>query len=90
MGATVDAASKNGFTPLVFAAIKDDVASIKTLLAAGADPNRAVQSGARPLIIAMQYSTRRRRWRCSTAAPTSTCAIAAATRRCIWRRRPAI
>ena len=32
MGANVNAASKTGFTPLVFAAIKDDVASIKTLL----------------------------------------------------------
>ena len=40
MGANVNAASKTGFTPLVFAAIKNDVASIKTLLEAGANPER--------------------------------------------------
>jgi ankyrin repeat protein len=54
-GARVDAASKTGFTPLVFAVIKDDVASIRTLLHAGANPNVALLSGARPIIIAMQY-----------------------------------
>ena len=32
MGANVNAASKAGFTPLVFAVVKDDVASIETLL----------------------------------------------------------
>jgi len=55
MGANVDAASKAGFTPLVFAVIKDDVASIRTLLMAGANPNVALLSGARPIIVAMQY-----------------------------------
>jgi ankyrin repeat protein len=54
-GATIDAASKTGFTPLVFAVIKDDVASIGTLLHAGANPNVALLSGAKPIIIAMQY-----------------------------------
>src|SRR5207249_9540392 len=39
MGAKVNAASKAGFTPLLFAVTKGDVPSIKTLLAAGADPN---------------------------------------------------
>jgi len=55
MGANVNAATRTGFTPLVFAAIKDDVASIKTLLAAGANPDVALLSGAKPIIVAMQY-----------------------------------
>jgi ankyrin repeat protein len=55
MGANVNAASRTGFTPLVFAVIKDDLASIKTLLAAGANPDVALLSGAKPIIVAMQY-----------------------------------
>src|SRR5262245_41064044 len=55
LGAKVDAASKRGFTPLVFATIRNDVPTIETLLRAGANPNVAVQSGATPLIVAMQY-----------------------------------
>ena len=55
MGAKVDAASKKGFTPLVFAAIKDDVASVKTLVEAGANPNVSLVSGTKPIIVALQY-----------------------------------
>jgi ankyrin repeat protein len=55
MGANVDAASKAGFTPVVFAAIKGAVPAIRTLLEAGANPNVVLVSGAKPLIIAMQY-----------------------------------
>jgi ankyrin repeat protein len=55
MGARVNTASRNGYTPLVFAAIKDDTASIKALLTAGADPNVVLASGAKPIIVAMQY-----------------------------------
>jgi len=55
MGANVDAASGTGFTPLVFAAIRNDVASIKTLLDAGANPNVVLLSRANPIIVAMQY-----------------------------------
>ncbi len=55
LGAHVNAASRTGFTPLVFAAIKDDMASIKTLLAAGANPDVTLLSGAKPIIVAMQY-----------------------------------
>jgi ankyrin repeat protein len=55
MGANVNAASRTGFTPLVFAVIKDDLASIKTLLGAGANPNVALLSGATPIVVAMQY-----------------------------------
>ena len=51
----MDAASRNGFTPLVFAIVKGDVPSIETLLDAGANPNVTLQSGARPVIVAMQY-----------------------------------
>jgi uncharacterized protein len=58
IGAKVDAASKKGFTPLVFATIKDDVRTIQTLLRAGANPNVTVQSGATPIIVAMQYHHR--------------------------------
>jgi ankyrin repeat protein len=55
MGADVNAASRTGFTPLVFAAIKDDIASVKLLLEAGANPDVALLSGAKPIIVAMQY-----------------------------------
>lgn len=55
LGAQVDAASRKGFTPLVFATIKNDVPTIETLLRAGANPNAAVVSGATPIVVAMQY-----------------------------------
>ncbi len=55
MGANVNAASRTGFTPLVFATIKDDVASMTMLLKAGANPNVALPSGAKPMIVAIQY-----------------------------------
>jgi ankyrin repeat protein len=51
----VDAVSRTGFTPLVFATVKDDAASIQRLLAAGANPNVALRSGATPLVVALQY-----------------------------------
>ena len=41
-GANAKAATKSGFTPLIFAAIKDDAASVKRLLAAGANANDAI------------------------------------------------
>src|SRR5262249_11924901 len=37
------------------AVIKDDLPTIEALLRAGADPNVTVQSGATPVIVAMQY-----------------------------------
>ena len=46
-GANVKAASKIGFTPLVFAAVKDDAKSVAALLAAGADPNVALPAAPR-------------------------------------------
>jgi len=55
MGARVDAASKAGFTALVFATIKDADESMRILLAAGADPNVTLRSGAKPLVVALQY-----------------------------------
>src|SRR5258706_13262684 len=55
LGAKVDAGSGAGFTPLVFGTIRGDVASIKTLLHAGANPNVALLSGTKPIIVAMQY-----------------------------------
>ena len=55
MGANINAPSRTGFTPLVFATVKDDVAAMKTLLEAGADPNVGLRSGAKPIIVAMQY-----------------------------------
>jgi len=55
LGAKVDAASRTGFTPLVFAAIKNDVPSMHALLHAGANPNVSLRSGAKPLVVAMQY-----------------------------------
>ena len=41
-GANVNAASKKGFTPLIFATMKNDSASIRHLIKAGADPNYAL------------------------------------------------
>ena len=47
------AASKKGFTPLVFAALKDKAATVKVLLAAGADPNFALPDGTKVLFVAV-------------------------------------
>jgi ankyrin repeat protein len=55
IGGNVKAVSGGGFTPLVFAVVKNDVASIKTLLKAGADPNYTLASGAKPLTVALSY-----------------------------------
>ena len=41
-GANVNAASKSGFTALVFAALKNDARDVQHLLKAGADPNYAL------------------------------------------------
>jgi len=52
-GAKVDASAKSGFTPLMFAAQKNDVDSARILLRAGANPNQAQPGTAfTPLIIA--------------------------------------
>ena len=51
-GADVKAASKAGFTPLIFAALKNDLVSVKRLLAAGANPNDAIPDGTKVLTIA--------------------------------------
>jgi len=52
-GAKVDVAAKSGFTPLMFAAQKNDVDSARILLRAGANPNLAQPGTAfTPLIIA--------------------------------------
>ena len=90
MGANVNAASRTGFTPLVFATIKNDVASIEDAARGRRQSQRhrcrrAPSRSSSPCSIGI----RRRRWRCSRAAPTSTCGIAAAIRRCTWRRRSA-
>ena len=54
-GADVNAASKSGFTALVFAAIKNDAKSVKALLAAGADPNYALPDGTKALTAAASH-----------------------------------
>ena len=89
-GADVKAASKSGFTALVFAAIKNDAEIRRALLAAGADPNYALRDGITALNVAASYKSskaaaRPGRWRRrSRMSPT-----APATRRCIPRRRRA-
>jgi ankyrin repeat protein len=55
-GANVKAASKAGFTPLIFAAMKNDAPSVKRLLAAGANPNDAIPDGTKVLTIAASKS----------------------------------
>jgi ankyrin repeat protein len=56
-GANVKAASKAGFTPLIFAAIKNDSVSVKRLLGAGANPNDAIPDGTKVLTIAASKSS---------------------------------
>lgn len=56
-GAEVRAASKRGFTPLVFAAIKNDRQSAQELLDAGADPNDALPNGPTVLNVAASYGS---------------------------------
>jgi ankyrin repeat protein len=63
LGANVNAMSRAGFTPLVFAVIADDGGSTQALLTAGADPNYSLPSGGTPLIVALSYH--------STAAATA-------------------
>jgi len=41
-GANVNATTKSGFTPLTFAVMKNDAASVRRLIQAGADPNYAL------------------------------------------------
>src|ERR1700676_3210293 len=50
-GADVNAVSAGGFTPLLFAAIKNDVKSVTSLLTARADVNYGLPSGAKVLTV---------------------------------------
>jgi cytohesin len=52
LGADVKAASASGFTPLVFAAVKNDAKSVAALVRAGADPNYTLPSGNKTLVVA--------------------------------------
>jgi ankyrin repeat protein len=52
-GADVNAASKAGFTPLVFAALKNDAREVQRLLGAGANPNCALADGTKVLTLAV-------------------------------------
>jgi uncharacterized protein len=56
-GANVNAASKKGFTPLLFATMKNDSASIQHLIKAGADPNYALpdEDKTKMLVVAGAY-----------------------------------
>ncbi len=58
-GAKVNAATKSGFTPLAFAIMKNDAASVQCLLKAGADPNYALpdKDGAKMLTLAGSYKS---------------------------------
>jgi len=47
-GARVNAATKSGFTPLAFAVMKNDAASVKRIIQAGADPDYALPDHALP------------------------------------------
>ena len=51
-GADVGARSRNGFTPLLFAAREGDLASARRLVAAGADVGAAMPDGTSALIVA--------------------------------------
>jgi ankyrin repeat protein len=58
-GATVNAATQSGFTPLAFAIMKNDAASVQCLLRAGADPNYALpdKDGTKMLTMAGSYKS---------------------------------
>jgi len=56
-GANVNAATKSGFTPLLFAVVKNDVASVQLLLKAGADPNYTLPDKTRVLSVAATYKS---------------------------------
>jgi ankyrin repeat protein len=57
LGADVHAASKSGFTALVFAAARNDARSVRSLLKAGADPNYTLPSGTKALVVATSYNS---------------------------------
>ena len=54
-GADIKAASKSGWTALVFASVKNDAKSVQMLLAAGADPNYALPDAVKVLVIAASH-----------------------------------
>jgi len=58
-GANVNAATKNGFTALAFATMKNDSASVRLLVKAGADPNNALpdQDQTKMLLLAAAYDS---------------------------------
>jgi len=58
-GALVNAATQSGFTPLAFAAMKNDAASVRRLIQAGADPNYVLpdKNGTRMLALAGSYKS---------------------------------
>ena len=62
-GANVNAASKKGFTPLLFATMKNDSVSIRHLIKAGADPNYALpdEDKTKMLVVAGAYRSTERR-----------------------------
>ena len=53
-GATVNAQSHNGFTPLYMAAQEDHESIVNLLLESGADPALEMDNGFTPLDVAMQ------------------------------------
>jgi ankyrin repeat protein len=55
-GAKVDSATRKGFTPLAFAVMKNDAASVQRLIEAGADPNYALPDKDATRILAMAGS----------------------------------
>ncbi|MCX6627896.1 MAG: ankyrin repeat domain-containing protein [Candidatus Solibacter sp.] len=55
--ADIHAASKSGFTALVFAAVKNDAQSVRQLLAAGASANFALPDGTKILLVAVSHKS---------------------------------
>src|ERR1035438_4903766 len=55
--AAIHAASKSGFTALVFAAVKNDAQSVRMLLGSGDNANFALPDGTRVLLVAASHQS---------------------------------
>ena len=87
--ADIQAASKSGFTALVFAAIRNDAKSVRLLLAAGADANFALPDGTKILLVAASHKSTLAAGALADGGTNPNVAIAVEIHRCTPPRRRA-